>query len=166
VTRPFTGALVALLLPACFGHEASRFYPEWTRDRPGPVSIAGCATIDGWVAKSGKEGLGLVVHLVGESPNGCSPAFASIEVRIGDRVHPAMRLPAAPSLRAGQQVFAYVPIAFDGNTAWNEEEQRHATITIVTTPTASTPIVWPITFVLRERFPCEEPPPRRHQVHP
>jgi hypothetical protein len=143
---------------ACLTSEGPRFYPEWHLGERSYASIEGCATIDGWVAKSGKQGLGLVVHLVGKSPNGCSPAITGVELRMPKGAYPALRLPPPPMLREGQELFVYVPIAFDGNAAWNDEDQHHATIAITTAPAATAPIVWPVAFELRERFPCNDVP--------
>lgn len=158
MSRRALAVAIGLASTACLS-EGPRFYPEWHTSGNQAV-IEGCARIDGWIAKSGKQGLGLIVHLLGTSPNGCAPVLRGVELRIEDRVYPALRLPPAPQLREGQEVFVYVPIAFDGNEAWNDEDQRHGTITIVTTPAATAPVVWPIAFELRERFPCMDPPSR------
>src|SRR5262249_20822488 len=87
--------------------------------------------VEAWIAKSGKEGIGLALEARGlaSKDQPCRLDVAQVTVAIGEKTFASSRVPAPALLASGDVVHAYVPVPFDGDEAWNDGE-RAATIVI------------------------------------
>ena len=121
-------AALLLTLAGCFPPiEGARAYPEWHAS-VGSVALGGCADVRVLPRKTGKEGLGLTMILRGRAP--CAVSLKSIELEAGGAVHPAANVPAPLQLQSGDEVHAWVAIAFDGDAVWNDPAARDATLVV------------------------------------
>ena len=143
---------LATTIGACFPIEGPRQYPEW--HLPKASSAIGCGALTAWMSKSGKEGALLTIRLQGSTLQACHVQIASVAVKMHDQVHPASKLPPPPVLVRGSEVFVYVPIPFDGDAAWNDEESRKGTIDIGVVGEQG--IILPFEVTLRDNH-CEDP---------
>jgi len=84
------------------------------------LHAAGCARLDVWVSKSGKEGLGL--SLTAQGPVGCPVSLERARVVVGEQSFAASGLPLA--LHA--DTATYVPFFFDNEALWNEGRRTGA----------------------------------------
>jgi hypothetical protein len=136
--------------------EGPRRYPFWIA-KEGRARLEGCAEVDAWVAKSGKEGIGLALEVRGlaASEQPCRLEIAKVTISIGDQSFDGSRLPAAALLARGDVVHAYVPVPFDGDAAWNAGE-RAATIVVSLRDGGALRFAFEQT--IEERTMCEEHP--------
>jgi hypothetical protein len=143
--------------------EGVRQYPRF-RGRPDldstkeswlGASIPNCGRLEAFFTKTGKEGVGITLRFIGEAPQPCLVEVASVELRLGDEVHRAARLPAPMNLGPGQTVHVYVPILFDGERTWNEGK-REGMLVVTTRPALYGDARWAVDEVFPERFLCEE----------
>lgn len=79
--------------------------------------VAGCARVDAWVAKSGKEGVGIAIAARG--PVGCTVRLDRATLLVGEKAIAASPLPT--EVRAERA--AYLPFLFDNEKAWNDGER-------------------------------------------
>jgi hypothetical protein len=111
-------AAVALATTSCllFQDGRPRTYPTWSvTDRT--VQL-GCAQARARVVRSGKQGVGLVVDLEGQSTT-CKFALREAEMTLQGEVRRAQIMVAPARIAPGTRLSVYVPIAFDGDDAWN-----------------------------------------------
>ncbi len=121
--------LPLVLVGACFPpHEGPRQYPTW-RVQGLKQALGACADAVVVPRASGKEGLGLTLRLEGRGAP-CVVTVTAIELRVGDQVFPAQKLPPAMSLKAGDEVFAWVPIRFDGDAVWDDPDKRKGVVVV------------------------------------
>lgn len=122
-------ALVAAGLASCALFDMGRNgrpTPAWKVN--GAARLAGdCATVEPWVVRSGREGMGLGFEIAGR--RACALTVAAVEVAVGAaRVERPVTL-APARLADGAAVRFYVPVPFDGRATWNAGE-RAATLTV------------------------------------
>lgn len=89
-----------------------------------PKSL-GCVVATAHVARTGKEGVGVVVTLRGRDTNVCHVQDARVLLRLEDglEVRAKKALPEA-QLTSRETVEVYVPLYFDNNGAWNRGVRR------------------------------------------
>jgi hypothetical protein len=112
----------AVLLAGCIATRAPRLEerPRWRI-----TTAQGVSTYDGdcfigsaFIRKSGKQGFGVTLQL--KSRMDCTVAITTAKLRFP---HRAITLPAiAPITLPGRSlVYAWLPVRFDGNAAWNAD---------------------------------------------
>jgi hypothetical protein len=90
-----------------------RAFPAWKLSGNHAGSV-GCTSLEAWVSKSGKQGLGVTLAARGQDACIVNVVDAHIVLAGADRIA-AARLP--PPLAAGGYV--YIPFAFDNEAQWN-----------------------------------------------
>lgn len=85
----------------------------------GEGRTVGCARVDVWVAKSGKEGAGLFVGA--DAASTCDVRVVRAELVIDGRTYPVAELPREPVHPGGK---AYLPFLFDNEKLWNENKRE------------------------------------------
>ena len=98
-----------------------RAYPEWSRVTPRTV---GCARLEIWVAKSGKEGIGVTVaaRSVG-SAKSCRLRVADAMFASGVVSVRAHDLPDSIELNDANS-YLYLPFVFDNEALWNRSIEQ------------------------------------------
>lgn len=112
---------------ACLATPAQRFernYPAWTFDEVTdagfvPALSYGCATITGWVSKSGKEGMGVSFEVQNATRDLCTVEIVyAAFVPEGMTVKPH-KTPGPLQLTPEELGDAYLGFAFDNEALWN-----------------------------------------------
>ncbi|HXU80660.1 MAG TPA: hypothetical protein VN914_04645 [Polyangia bacterium] len=111
------GPLLACLLALLVGCDTRQWRPTlppahlayWRVAQPAARSV-GCASVDAWVSKSGKAGLGLTVELRPREP-ACSPRLGGATLVVAGQ-----RVSTVP-VRTGAE-HHYLPFLFDNDRAW------------------------------------------------
>jgi len=125
VTRPSLAARArpfATLGLACVACAATTRlppnYPRWETVGARERRI-GCANVDAWVSKSGKEGFGVTVD-VRSAEEGCPCHVELAAAAFRDAGGAVTNAPLPAPLDAGSaRVHAYLPFAFDNQAVWN-----------------------------------------------
>jgi hypothetical protein len=109
-----------------------RNYPAWVLLEPARAT-RGASSLELWVSKSGKEGIGVTVEVqsCGESGEGKRNAegrgqrleLLGAALAVGGQAFPA-ELPAAREVRAGETIHLYLPIPFDNERLWNQGQRE------------------------------------------
>lgn len=103
-----------------------RAYPEWRLETLGARRL-GCARVEPWISKSGKEGIGLSVAARKVQSGACTVEVVSATVDI-DRWKVAAER-GAPVELGHDDRHLYVPFVFDNQARWNEGH-RTGTLTL------------------------------------
>ena len=109
---------VACLVCGATSREAPN-YPSWRTLGPDEQQ-SGCARVEAWVSKSGKEGFGVTVDLRSADVDGpCAVEITQASFR--DAGGTITNAPLPPPLEAPNDVRAhvYLPFAFDNQSVWN-----------------------------------------------
>lgn len=131
-------ALLATLL-ACVATApppSSRGYPSWRLEHLGARQV-GCARVDAWVSKSGKEGVGVTLSARRAASGPCRFEVRSAAVHVAGRSWPASRLPSASELDESERYF-YLPFVFDNEALWNDR-RRSGQLELVLASTTGAP---------------------------
>ena len=123
-------SLLGLLVLACASSGCAllegprRRTVAWGVVETTPKSV-GCATATAHVARTGKEGMGVVVTLRGRDTNECNVQNARVSLLLenGLEVRAKKALPEM-QLTSRETVEVYVPLYFDNNDAWNRGVRR------------------------------------------
>lgn len=137
---------------------APRPFTAWQVSQgQGEGRVVGCARIDVWVAKSGKEGAGLFVGADAQST--CDVRVTRAELVIDGRTYPAAELPREPVHPGGK---AYVPFLFDNEKLWNDNKREGTLVLSIVTGGAPSELRFPLEHVwTNDRSgPPGVPPPR------
>lgn len=142
-----------LLLSACFApHEGPRTYPRWqASDAKQPLGACADATVI--PRATGKEGLGLTLHLEGRGAP-CLVTLQAVELHVGERVYPTQKLPQAMTLKAGDEVFSWIAIRFDGDAVWDDPDTRKGVLVVRDQSGATAS--FPLTLAMEDRTRCEQ----------
>jgi hypothetical protein len=97
-----------------------RNYPAWELTGKGPWPV-GCATVDAWVSKSGKQGVGLTLELRAATAGSCEVRVQRTSIEIAGRTIEASQLPDAVRVDTRPRQL-YLPFAFDNEASWNRKE--------------------------------------------
>jgi len=102
---------------------APRPFTAWqVREGKGEGRTVGCARVDVWVAKSGKEGAGFFVGADAQST--CDVEVSHADLTIAGHTYAPAELSREPVHPGGK---AYLPFLFDNERLWNEN-QREGTL--------------------------------------
>jgi hypothetical protein len=107
--------LAAVASLATSGPTYPRAYPRWEITRPTELSFP-CARVWPFVARSGKEGVGLGMEVLGE---GCE-VRAEARMIVGASIIEGRSAPVQAELRP---LHLYIPLPFDNNASWNRGER-------------------------------------------
>jgi hypothetical protein len=116
-------AVLALTIGACLPGTQARTYPRWVLVG-GRDLRHGCAIADAFVRRSGKEGVGVTVAL--RSTRDCDVRITRAALVFPDDVAAAGVVPAAAPMAGRSLAYAWIPIRFDGDRAWNQHRDRAA----------------------------------------
>lgn len=120
-------AAVAITAWACVATPAPRYarnYPAWELDVE-TGRMVGCAKVSAWVAKSGKQGLGVTVRLDGLTPERCEVRVAEAGFTlVGGAVVRPDALPATTLRGREAPEYLYLAFAFDNEAAWNRGQRQ------------------------------------------
>jgi hypothetical protein len=145
--RWFQAGTVLAAAAASLASPAPRYpraYPRWQLVNPAEQTFA-CARVWPFVARSGKQGIGVGVEVLGED---CE-VRASARLRVGAQVF-AME-GVEPSVEATSRPrYLYLPIPFDNNASWNRGE-REGELELTITAGSERRIS---RILLRHRFDC------------
>jgi hypothetical protein len=124
----------------------TRNYPAWEIDAD-PTSTVGCLASRLWIAKSGKEGLGVALALRNSATDRCVVAIERAALTVGTQtiVAPSIHRELSP----GETAYAYLPFAFDGNAAWNLGQRTAALTLCIDAGQERAQKTLPLTFRLR-----------------
>lgn len=106
--------------------QVHRAYPEWRLETLGARQL-GCARIEPWISKSGKEGFGLSIMARKAQAGDCRVEVVSAEAQIDGAGFAAER--TAPLELGHDDRFLYVPFVFDNQAQWNAGK-RTGTLTV------------------------------------
>lgn len=124
--------------------------PPKTEDRPRwyITSDAGldrdCVSARAMIRKSGKQGVGVSLQL--RSRTDCTVSIDSVKLELAKSTT-AVPAIAPLSLRGRSLVYAWLPVPFDNNAAWNDEHNNaaiHLELKI-----AGKPVTWTISMEQR-----------------
>lgn len=135
--------------------QTTRGYPSWRLEHLGARDV-GCATVDAWVSKSGKQGVGVTLQ-VKAAQAACEAQVRSASLRIGERVIPTSKLPG-PLLGSAREQYVYLPFAFDNEALWNQGERLGKLELEISTGSETQHIVLAMRHVLAEPHPAEPRP--------
>lgn len=145
--------LPAVLVAGCFAPiEGPRAYPHWEASE-GRVPLGGCAEAQIAPRKTGKEGLGLGLRLFGKS-GPCAVTVRTLALRVGADRYAASKLPPSLTLQAGDEVYFWVAIPFDGDAVWNDPDRRAGTFVVETTDASAS---FPLVLTMEDRTRCAAP---------
>lgn len=119
-------AIVVLALTACGPPGPARAYPRWVIAGGRDLEI-GCAIADAFVRKSGKEGIGVTVEL--RSRGSCAITITHAALLFPDGAVAEGALPPAMSLPGRSLTYAWIPIRFDADRAW-DAHRTHARLAL------------------------------------
>jgi ferric-dicitrate binding protein FerR (iron transport regulator) len=92
---------------------------------------AGCLTARAYVRKSGREGMGVAVQL--RSRGDCAVAITGGQLELGAQRVPVSAPAGEPlAMRGRSQLYAWLPIHFDGAAAWNDDSVHAQLVLSVT----------------------------------
>jgi len=132
--RLFLAAIASCVLGCAWLGSDAREFPQW---KVAGASLSGsCASVEPYVVRSGKEGIGIVVHVHGV--RACTFALESIELNVGNQIVRKSFSIEPAEMRDGNDFRVYAPLAFDDNEAWNRGE-RTASLTIHATASDPSP---------------------------
>jgi hypothetical protein len=117
VLRALAFLLVAFACIATSPPRMVRGYPQWRIESLGARRI-GCAVVDVWVSKSGKQGFGVTIDVAPQISAGCPAEIRSARFGAGP-VTVDGELP--PPITARDKSYFYLPFAFDNERLWNDE---------------------------------------------
>jgi hypothetical protein len=111
---------LGLVLTSCSGGYTIRGYPEWTLSNG--VQSVGCAQVEAWVGKSGKQGVGISLALRKATNVPCSVQVAGASIVVGgERV--TTKLGRRVLALTAEDQYLYLPFVFDNEAAWNENRR-------------------------------------------
>jgi hypothetical protein len=109
-------ALVIAAMASVATSRPPRPFTAWTVTGEN-VHHAGCAALEVWVSKSGKEGVG--VSLASQSDPGCAVRVERATLVVGGRRYAS----EASGLEVARGGTVYLPFLFDNESLWNEGER-------------------------------------------
>jgi hypothetical protein len=113
-------ALASIATPA---PRLPRNYPAWSVEGLGARRL-GCAHVDLWVSKSGKQGFGLTVAL---QPGEPKSSECRVELRSARFDAPGVHVAGRPlpvAARVDRPRYLYLSFPFDNESLWNEKKRE------------------------------------------
>jgi hypothetical protein len=118
-----------------------RGYPAWTVAGPAKRDI-GCAQVEAWISKSGKQGLGVTLRFTSATETACYVQITSARVVLaGTTMATLTALPTA--VAPPPTAYVYLPFGFDNEAAWNDRKNV-AALRLGLTPAGGPEIPWEI----------------------
>lgn len=125
-------ACVATPAPPPALYTLERNYPRWQPLHTDPAGL-GCVALDGWVAKSGKQGVGVTFEVTSACEQPVRVVLNPGPLRLAESMTRLERREAATTgrlhgdaaatLAPGESLHRYVSYAFDNERAWNDHER-------------------------------------------
>ena len=111
-------ALVLVALAGCVVVRPPRVdeRPRWRITNDNPHEL-GCASARALVRKSGKQGIGIALQF--KSRAACTIDFTMARIALDDNTLVDVPLPPSQQLPERSLVYAWWPVKFDNNRAWN-----------------------------------------------
>lgn len=130
--RPLSSEVIAVVTAglaslATSSPRLERVYPRWATASEAQLTL-GCATVETWVARTGKQGAGVTLAARATTAP-CRLTVHGSRFLVGGQDVPAPEAPATLDLSAGAERHLWLSHAFDGDSAWNEE-RRAAVLTL------------------------------------
>src|SRR5262249_31073787 len=97
-------------------------YPAWAPSEPVRWNFE-CASVELRVAKSGKEGAGVVLEARTSAPS-CALRVEKARMVLGSRPVDSTGLPTTFTVVADHPTFVWLPFRFDGDAAWNSGDRK------------------------------------------
>lgn len=118
-----------------------RGYPAWVVAGPAQRDV-GCAQVEAWISKSGKQGLGVTLRFTSATETSCYVQIASARVVLeGATIASLTALPTA--VAPPPTAYVYLPFGFDNEAAWNDRKNV-AKLDLALTPAGGPEITWEI----------------------
>jgi len=86
-----------------------------------PIGRAGCAEVEPWISKSGRQGVGATLRLRAVQ-EGCVVTLSSAALIVAGAEHRAASLPAAVTVTTKGPSHMYLAFAFDNLRAWKDQK--------------------------------------------
>lgn len=119
----------------------TRGYPAWIVAGPANRDV-GCAQVQAWISKSGKQGLGVTLRFTTPTEAACYVQITSARVVLaGNTMATLIALPTA--VAPPPTAYVYLPFAFDNEAAWNDRKNV-AALQIGLKPASGPEITWEI----------------------
>jgi hypothetical protein len=133
-----------------------RGYPAWIVAGPATRDV-GCARVQAWISKSGKQGLGVTLRFSTEDQRPCLVQITRADVVLaGAAMATLTTVPTA--VAPAPTSYLYLPFGFDNEAAWNEGKNL-ATLRIGLAPPDGPAITWEIPLEQRlESYHVQTPP--------
>jgi hypothetical protein len=148
---------VILVLSGCIVTQPLKLEkrPRWYALGPAAVE-ADCLLGRAFVRKSGKQGIGLALQL--RSRRDCAVSIDTVRMVFPTR---EIMVPSiAPlALRGRSQIYAWLPVPFDNNAAWNAE--RNQAVLELALTVEGRAVAWKIP--MEQRADLSKDPPRRRR---
>jgi hypothetical protein len=97
--------------------------PSWRLQETTPT-LVGCAIVEAWVAKSGKEGFGITIALRrATADTSCRARVTAASFAAGTYHAAPSRLPD-PVVLSDEETYLYLPFPFDNQALWRESVDR------------------------------------------
>ena len=127
--------LVLVLLAGCVVTRGPSIdeRPRWRLADDGKLD-AGCLSARAMVRKSGKQGIGIAVQL--RSHGDCAVRFTGARLELAGASLP-IATPPSLDLAGRSQLYAWWPVAFDNNAAWNDGRATAALVVDYAVPGAT-----------------------------
>ncbi len=116
------GAAASIATPAP-QYSYPRNYPVWQVESGGSFSNS-CVSVETWVGKSGKQGIGLVLKLTPQTDRGCHLRIGGGRFVIGDVEVNDYACPFDVFVPPGGPQHTWVPFYFDNEKLWNQGHRR------------------------------------------
>lgn len=128
--------VLAALLLGCVHRPRSDRPPVW-RLVDAPAEVVGCAEVDVWIVKSGREGVGITLSLRALSTP-CSITLHQAQIAVaGGTDHPVTRLPGGTIELAHVPLHIYLPFQFDNLQEWRRGARQGTFVLTLTFPPAA-----------------------------
>lgn len=124
-----------------------RGYPAWTAVGASTRAV-GCAHVQAWISKSGKQGFGVTLRFSTDDQVPCPVQITGARVVLaGETIATLATLPAVAT--PPPTAYVYLPFGFDNEAAWNDRKSA-AELQLVLSPAGGPEIPWAIS--LEHRF--------------
>ena len=118
-----------------------RGYPAWVVAGPAQRDL-GCAQVEAWISKSGKQGLGVTLRFTSATETACHVQIAGARVVLAGNTFASLTaLPTA--VAPPPTAYLYLPFGFDNEAAWNDKKNV-AELKLALTPAGGPEITWEI----------------------
>jgi hypothetical protein len=93
-------------------------------------TVRGCARLQAWVSKSGREGVGITVEAVSDDGRSCSVRVDGGVLSTAEQSTRGESVVAQATVEGAVPATFYVPLPFDNDRAWHDRDNR-ATVDLI-----------------------------------